>query len=99
MNTLNTAAYDAPDQLRPLPSAGVTAAVAGGAASGGTAAAGGDAKTCEARSEGARWRDECNWCRCANGVGVCTRRACVPGECLAASGLQSVVHGPSRRLF
>ncbi|CAL4109035.1 unnamed protein product, partial [Meganyctiphanes norvegica] len=25
-----------------------------------------------------RWRKDCNWCRCINGKGVCTRRGCSP---------------------
>ena len=31
------------------------------------------AQQCE---EGARWRQDCNWCTCANGHGVCTLKAC-----------------------
>ncbi|XP_050720166.1 kielin/chordin-like protein isoform X3 [Eriocheir sinensis] len=31
---------------------------------------------CEGEGEGDRWRQDCNWCRCRNGVGACTRRLC-----------------------
>lgn len=30
--------------------------------------------------EGGRWRQDCNWCQCRNGVGTCTRRLCPQGE-------------------
>ena len=27
-----------------------------------------------------RWRIDCNWCHCNNGVAACTKRLCIPGK-------------------
>ena len=31
--------------------------------------------------EGARWRVKCNWCRCMDRMGVCTKMGCENCEC------------------
>ena len=33
---------------------------------------------CEVGSEGGRWRQDCNWCRCIGSEGACTKRGCPP---------------------
>ena len=29
--------------------------------------------------DGSRWKQDCNWCSCVNGVSRCTLKGCPPG--------------------
>ncbi|KAF2356911.1 Pancreatic trypsin inhibitor Kunitz domain [Trinorchestia longiramus] len=37
-----------------------------------------DRISCEAATMADRWRQDCNWCRCIDGLSACTKRGCPP---------------------